>query len=237
MLAENAPRLTIHRNLRNCPGSVVSDMWQAKLKGSGAFRPQRVVGRSPTSSFLFPPPMDEVHGIEFFVTAQVVSCLMCDVPTHGVWGLGPQRVAGRRPAAFSRLGSRERSGRDPSRFFPFPPPMDEVHGIEFFFGVSRIRDFWARKPASRAVTILLTALGPGYGKAMGAPPPNPLCCPQNANNREGRKKEKKKAWGLFAPKPPTRNRVPGPHQWVHRILDTMEPGQLPIYYAKLIQIG
>ena len=66
----------------------------------------------------------------------------------------PQRVAGRRPAAFSRLGS-ERSGRDPSRFFPFSPPMDEAHGIEFFFGVSRIRDFWACKPASWAVTLKL----------------------------------------------------------------------------------
>ena len=55
---------------------------------------------------------------------------------------------------------------------------------------------------------------------MGAPPPNPHennkdlnhpCCPRSANNRDGRKKEDE--WGLFAPKPPTRNNVPGPDQF------------------------
>ena len=38
-------------------------------------------------------------------------------------------------------------------------------------------------------------------------------------------------WWLFAPKPPTRNNVPGPYQWAHRTPDTTQaarkhPGQL-----------
>ena len=40
-------------------------------------------------------------------------------------------------------------------------------------------------------------------------------------------KGKRKAWGLFAPKPPTRNRVPGPHQWAHRTPDTTQAGDTP----------
>ena len=97
---------------------------------------------------------DPIVVVHVGVTAQVVSGLVCDVPTHGVWGqeqwvrrgvsravvpiatnqerrYAPQRVVGRRPTAFSRLGS-ERSGRDPSRFFPFPLPWTSSMGLFLF---------------------------------------------------------------------------------------------------------
>ena len=51
--------------------------------------------------------------------------------------------------------------------------MDEVHGIEFFFGVSRIRDFGACKPASWAVTIALRA-GRVQARHMLATPTRPI---------------------------------------------------------------
>ena len=66
---------------------------------------------------------------------------------------------------------------------------------------------------------------------MGVPPPNPLenkkiqtlpvvRVPRTAGREE---------WGLFAPKPPTRNNIPGPYQWAHRTPDTTqaETPQLP----------
>ena len=90
------------------------------------------------------------------ITAQVVSCLMCDVPTHGVWGqeqwvrqgvnravvpiatnqenARPSGVRGGALLLFPWAHASE-AGVSPCRFFPFPVPMDEVHGIEFFFGV------------------------------------------------------------------------------------------------------
>ena len=58
----------------------------------------------------------------------------------GSGALGPQRVQGGALLLFS-MGSRERSGREPMPVLPNTPPMDEVHGIEFFFGVSRILRF------------------------------------------------------------------------------------------------
>ena len=80
-------------------------------------------------------------------------------------------------------------------------------------------------------------------EAMGALPPSPLenkkihippRCPRSANSGEGRKKgkkEKRKEWGLFAPKPLTRNNVPGPLQLVHRILDTTQAGAHLLYFT------
>ena len=51
----------------------------------------------------------------------------------GSGALGPQRGAGRRPAAFSRNGQNDReAGVLPVPVLPISPPMDEVHGIEFF---------------------------------------------------------------------------------------------------------
>ena len=47
-------------------------------------------------------------------------------------GSGALGGAGQRPAAFSRLGSRERSGREPSRFFPFPLPWTKSMGLNSF---------------------------------------------------------------------------------------------------------
>ena len=117
----------------------------------------------------------------------------------------PQRVVGRRPTAFSRLGS-ERSGRD-----PIPHPMDEVRGFFYSFCRALVRCLCFRfstyvvhavsenhfKPASWAVTIKDS---------------NPLCCPRSANNREG------KNGGYSPPRPPTRNNVPGPDQFGHSVI-------------------
>ena len=40
-------------------------------------------------------------------------------------------------------------------------------------------------------------------------------------------KGKRKAWGLFAPKPPARNNVPGPDQLAHRTPNTTQAGDTP----------
>ena len=50
--------------------------------GSGALRPQLVVGQSPTSSFPFPVPMDGVHGIISIRFAVVLVCLPMLFPFH-----------------------------------------------------------------------------------------------------------------------------------------------------------
>ena len=50
----------------------------------------------------------------------------------GSGALGPQRVQGSALLLFPGMGSRERSVRDPMPVLPISPPMDEVHGIEFF---------------------------------------------------------------------------------------------------------
>ena len=62
-----------------------------------------------------------------------MSCLVCDVPTEGVWGpSGPSGLQGGALLLFSGMGSRERSGRDPMPVLPNPNPMDEVHGGYFY---------------------------------------------------------------------------------------------------------
>ena len=97
--------------------------------------------------------------------------------------------------------------------------MDEVHGIIFisFAGVSTclpmLSPFHIRNPCGERESFQTRNLNPKHGKAMGAPPPNPLenkkikdsnppCCPRAANNREGRKKEKKESMGAVRPQTP-----------------------------------
>ena len=105
--------------------------------------------------------------------------------TKGVWGLtAPAGCRARSPTAFSRLGSRERSGRDPSRFFPFSPPMDEVHGI---ISIS-FAEVLVRCLCFPLSTYVIHAVSKNHFKP---------------GTWAGYRKE----WGLFAPKPLTRMSV------------------------------
>ena len=85
----------------------------------------------------------------------------------------------------------------------FPVPMDEVHGIEFFFGVMSVEftiSGHANPHPGQLFTILLTALDPG--KLWGLRPQTPLkindskpsLLPACREQQGG--KEKRKAWGL-----------------------------------------
>ena len=138
---------------------------------------------------------------------------MC--PTEGVWGQEQWVRRGVNRAVVPIATNQEGKGapqlvvgRIPTSSFPFPLPWTKSMGLNSFNC-------------------------PGYGtrsKAMGALPPNPL---ENKNKRfkplpvvRVPRTTGREEWGLFAPKPLTRNRVPGPHQWVHCTLDTIVPGQL-----------
>ena len=76
----------------------------------------------------------------------------------------------------------------PNWFFPFPPPMDEVHGIISisFAGVSTclpmLSPFHIRNPCSERESFQTRNLG-SYKDS------NPPCRRRAANNRAGRKKE------------------------------------------------
>ena len=126
------------------------------------------------------------------VTAQVVSCRTCgESKLKGSGALGPQRGAGRSPAAFSRQGSRERSGREPCRFFPFPNPMDEVHGGKMFW----------RQLNSRFRGVQTRILGSCRKRFK------PALLPAFREQQGGKKKGKKGSYGGFAPIAPENKKI------------------------------
>ena len=106
----------------------------------------------------------------------------------GSGALWPQLVAGRRPAAFSRLGS-ERSGRNPSRFFPFSLPWTKSMGFIFISFASvptclpMLSPFHICNPCSKRESFQTRNLS-SYKDS------NPPCCPRSASNGAGRKKGK-----------------------------------------------
>ena len=59
------------------------------------------------------------------VTAQVVLCLVCGVPTDGVWGLPAPVGCRAEPYCFFPAWHHE---RDAMPVLPIPNPMDEVRG-------------------------------------------------------------------------------------------------------------
>ena len=100
-------------------------------------------GLEPIPVLPIPNPMDEVRGGKMFwcqlnsrFEYGQIRNLGSYVKTKGV----PQRVAGRRPAAFSRYGiALSEASVILCRFFPFPTPWTKSMGVKCF-GVSRIRD-------------------------------------------------------------------------------------------------
>ena len=156
------------------------------------------------------------HGrVQIGVTAQVVSCLVCDVPTKGVWGL--PAPAGRRAEPYILFPGRDRAQRSerepmPVLFFSHSNPMDKVHGgISIRFAVvlvclPMLSPFHVGSPCGERESFQARILS-SYKQRFIIPP----CCPRSANNREGRKKGKN--GGYSPPPPPTRNNVPGPDQF------------------------
>ena len=162
-----------------------------------------------------PPPNPQ--GNKKKVTAQVVSCLVCDVPTHGVWGLGAPAGAGQRPAAFSRLGSRERSGREPSRFFPFPLPWTKSMGLNSF-----------KRPGPKTRESYGGSAPKPPGKIKRFKPALLFACREQQGG-----KEKGKNGGCSPPNPQPGTMSLDPISLAHRMLDTTQPGQLQITCNKL----
>ena len=120
----------------------------------------------------------------------------CDQPIFR-----PQRVVGRSPTAFFRLGS-ERSDRDPSRFFPFPLPWTKSMGFIF----SSFAEVLVRCLCFPLSTYVIHAVNENHFKlgtwAITNKDQNPPCCPRAANNREGKEKgEKGKNGGCSPPNP------------------------------------
>ena len=91
--------------------------------------------------------------------------------------------------------------------------------------------------AGRGPCCFFPAWAQGTRKLWGLRPQTPVKIknkkdsypsPLSAFREQRGGKGKRKAWGLFAPKPPTRNNVPGPDQLAHRTPDTTQPGQVQI---------